>query len=286
MKLIWGTDFHFNFLRNDFAVRKFGEYLSKEYPDNTGIIITGDISDGTHIVNHLKEFSSSFTNPIYFVLGNHSYYDASWSKIDSLVTKIVDEIPHLYWLNQGIHEVCGHVICGVCGWYDAYHGNSNSNVELNDFYNIAELLPQSRYRPLLLEEIRRRAGFEADTLARHLKEACKTDNEVIIVGTHIPPYAESAWHNGKTSDREWVPWFSSASTGATLDRFAEHNPDKKFIVLTGHSHGSGIYQRRDNMTVYTGPAVYGFPNVSGWINTKERKIQAYGPSGEKVEHKY
>lgn len=284
--LIWLNDIHLNFLRQPNAAKKFAASLFEKYPDAKGLIITGDISDGTNLEKHLRELSEGWSKPIYFVLGNHSYYHSSWTKIDTLVTNLVDEIPHLHWLNQGIHEVDGHTICGICGWYDAYHGNSNSNVDLNDFYLIAELLPHSRFRPLLLEEIRRRAGFEADTLARHLKEACELDNEVIIVGTHIPPYAESAFHEGKPSDREWVPWFSSASTGVTLDRFAEHHPEKKFIVLTGHTHSSGIYQRKENMTVYTGPAVYGLPAVSGWINTKERKIQAYGPSREKVEHKY
>ena len=257
-----------------------------DYPDAQGIIITGDISSGKVLEGHLRELAEGWTKPIYFVLGNHSYYDSSWKVIDEMVSSLTKEIPHLHWLNQGFHEVDGHAICGVGGWYDAYHGNSNSGIELNDFRLIDELVPVGSFRPLLLEEIRKRAGYEADILANQLKEACATDNEVIIVGTHIPPYAESAWHEGAHSNREWVPWFSSASTGATLDRFAENNPEKKFIVLTGHTHSSGIYQRRENMTVYTGPAIYGFPDVSGVINTKERKLWAYGSIGKKVEHIY
>lgn len=284
--LVFCTDLHLNFLRTSKAAQHFAESLMKDYPDATGLIITGDISSGKTLEGHLRELAKGWTKPIYFVLGNHSYYDSSWKVTDEKVACITKEIPHLHWLNEGSHEVDEHIICGVGGWYDAYHGNSNSKIELNDFRYIEELLPHSKFRPLLLEEIRKRAGIEADTLAKHLHAACETNNEVIIVGTHIPPYAESAWHQGAPSDREWVPWFSSASTGAVLDRFSNNYPDKKFIVLTGHSHGSGIYQRKDNITVYTGPAIYGFPNVSGVINTKERKIWAYGPSGKKVEHKY
>lgn len=284
--LVWTTDTHLNFLKQSSAAKKFAAYLFEENPDAQGLIITGDISDGKRIEDHLRGLAEGWTKPIFMVLGNHDYYHSSWAVIDAKVQKLVEEIPHLHWLNQGFHEVDGHAICGVGGWYDAYHGNSHSGVELNDFHLIDELVPVGSFRPLLLEEIRKRAGYEADILASQLKEACVTDNEVIIVGTHVPPYAESAMHEGKPSDREWVPWFSSASIGATLDRFAENNPEKKFIVLTGHSHGSGIYQRSDNMTVYTGPAIYGFPNECGVINTKERRLWAYNHLGKKAEHSY
>ncbi len=269
--LVWTTDTHLNFLRQPSAAKKFAAYLFEENPDAQGLIITGDISDGKRIEDHLRELAEGWEKPIYFVLGNHDYYGSSWSTIDMQIQKLVSEIPNLHWLNEGFHEIDGHAICGCGGWYDAYHGNSNSLVDLNDFYEIRELLPHSRFRPLLLEEIRRRAGFEADTLARHLREACKTDNEIIIVGTHVSPYAGSAWHNGKPSDNEWVPWFSSLSTGVTLDRFAENNPNKEFIVLCGHSHSPGTYQRRDNLIVLTGGAVYKFPDVSGTLNLKDRK---------------
>ena len=281
--LVWTSDTHLNFLKPKQATKFFGEALMQENPDATGLIITGDISDGKRLEEHLRQLAAGWTKPIYFVLGNHDYYDSSWKRIDFVVARLTKEIPNLFWLNEGSHEIDGHVICGCGGWYDAYHGNSNSCIDLNDFYIIDELQPQSKYRPLLLEEIRKRAGYEADVLTKHLREACKTDNKVIVVCTHVAPYAESAWHEGKHSDAEWVPWFSSMSTGTVLDRFAENNPEKQFVVLCGHSHGSGIYQRKDNMTVYTGPARYGMPDVTGVLNTKERKLWAYGSSGEKVE---
>lgn len=283
--LLWASDFHLNFLRLQGAVKFFGEALMNENPDATGLIITGDISDGKRLERHLRALAEGFTKPIYFVLGNHDYYNSSWLNIDKMVACLVKEIPHLHWLNQGYHEVDGHVICGVGGWYDAYHGNAHSTVELYDFTNIAELLSESRCRETLLDAVRKRAGHESDQLARMLKAACKTDN-VIIVGTHIAPYSESSWHEGKLSNRDWVPWFSSASTGAVLDIFAKRYPEKEFVVLCGHSHSPGVYQRMDNMTVYTGRAEYGYPELCGMINTKERKMWAYGAAGEKVERDY
>jgi Icc protein len=287
--LLWGTDFHFNFLKPKgfySPVTRFGEYLMEENPDADGIVITGDISTGKLLTQHLKEFALGFTKQIYFVLGNHCYYGSSFAAIDALVRKVVKEVPNLHFLNDGFHEVEGHLLVGVGGWYDAYYGNPKSNIELNDFYDIRELLPGSRYREILLGVIRERAGNEADRLAFMLKEACEKPNDVVIVATHVAPYEGAAWHMGKPSDRDWQPWFSSASTGAVLDTYADKHPEKTFIVLCGHSHSPGVYQRRGNMMVYTGRARYSFPDLCGVIYTKEGKLWAYGPTGEKVECRY
>jgi len=286
MTILWGTDFHFNFLRDNLSIRKFGEHLIKENLKAEGLIITGDISDGHHLIDHLDVFSEGFNKPIYFVLGNHCYYNASWEAIDYKVQNLVSKVSNLYWLNSGNYATNGHIICGCGGWYDAYYGNENSNVLLNDFYLISELKQTSNYRPFLLEKIRYRAKQEAALLEKNLENACRTNNEVIIVGTHIPPYAESAWHEGRPSEQDWAPWFSSKSSGDVLDRFAEQYSDKKFIILAGHSHGSGIYYRKNNMTIFTGPAVYRNPNICGTINLVEKKLWAYNQFGKKTDFKY
>lgn len=284
--LVWTNDIHLNFLTARQGIKRFVKYLIKENPKANGLIIVGDISSGEVIEDHLRQLSDTWTKPLYFVLGNHSYYNASWESVDNKIRKLTQEIPHLHWLNEGFHEINNHVICGCGGWYDVYNGNYNSTVQLNDFILIEELINQNKYRPLLIDTIRKRANFEANILAKHLQEVCRTDNEVIIVCTHVPPYLNSSWHNGHISDKEWAPWFTSASTGKVLDKFSDIYSNKKFIVLTGHTHSSGIYQRSDNITVYTGSATYGDPGISGVINTKERKLWAFGCFGDKIQHKY
>jgi predicted phosphodiesterase len=79
-----------------------------------------------------------------------------------------------------------------------------------------------------------------------------------------------------------LPWFGSASTGQVLDRYANNNKDKKIIVLCGHTHSPGIYVR-DNVTVYTGGAEYGNPQIAGEIY--EDKIIAFDSQKKKVENK-
>jgi len=284
--IIWLTDTHLDFLREIRGVFSFAEYLKNENPEAQGLIITGDISNGNRLKDHLQQLAEGWTRPIYFVLGNHDYYKSSWKSIDYMVRDLVKETPNLYHLNNHYYEYDNHIICGVGGWYDAYNGNSNSSILLYDFELIEEISKNSRHRQLLLDTVRKRASYEANQLRSVLKKACSKKSEVIIVCTHVAPYVESSWHNGRNSNREWAPWFTSKSTGDVLDEYAEKFPDKKFIVLCGHSHSSGTYNRRENMIVFTGKAVYGHPDVSGIINTENRSINCFDYTSINVNIEY
>lgn len=268
------------------AAKIFAEYMAAENPEAEALIITGDISHAKGIENHLKELAAGFQKPIYFVLGNHDYYYSSFDDVDARVARVVKNLPNVHWLNKGWHEHNGVVIVGTNGWYDAYHGNTYTKAHLNDFYEIKDLMPGIHYHDLLLQLVRARAGKESDQLAKLLKDACETDSEVIIVATHVAPYPEAAWYNGQPSEREMMPWFSSASTGAVLDIYSKKYPEKTFIVLCGHCHDSGIYQRRENMIVYTGRARYRHPDLAGMIDTQNRKLWAYDSVSQKVERTY
>ena len=293
--LLWLTDTHFNFLRKgniSFSpVRIFGEYLMAENPSAEGLIITGDISTGESIVTHLREFAEGFTKPIFFVLGNHDFYDSTFTAVEAQVSGAIamykdNGITNLHWLNDGFYEHDDHLIVGVGGWYDAYHGNQNSPVLISDFHFIKDLRPGLRHSTILLSLVRERAKKEADVLASMLRAACKKPNKNVIVCTHVAPYPEASWHEGAISNRDFLPWFSSASTGAVLDVYSRKFPEKNFVVLVGHSHSPGIFRKHDNVVVYTGKAVYGAPDLAGVINTKEKIISCYNHLMNKVEINY
>jgi len=259
----------------------FAHYLTEENPDAEALLITGDISNAGSIARHLKEIAEEFVKPIYFVLGNHDYYYSSFKDVDKSVRKVVAKTPNLHLLNDGWHEYSSIPIVGVGGWYDAYYGNTFTKEHLNDFYEIRDLMPGIHCHDLLLQLVRDRAGTEADQLARHMKKACKTDSDIVIVATHVAPYGDAAWYRGQASERDMMPWFSSASTGKVLDTYADKYPEKTFVVLCGHSHDPGIYQRKDNITVYTGRARYRYPDLAGVVN--EESLWAYDSTCQKVE---
>ena len=283
VKLLWCTDLHLNFLRYADGPLEFAKSLDQ---DAAGLIITGDISDGFGLEIHLRQLAEGFPKPIYFVLGNHDFYYSSFGVIDKMVIDLTKEVDNLFCLNHGPHKINDTYIVGVGGWYDAYYGNQNSPVLISDFQFIKDLRSGLRHSTILLSLVRERAKKEADVLASMLRAACKKPNKNVIVCTHVAPYPEASWHEGAISNRDFLPWFSSASTGAVLDVYSRKFPEKNFVVLVGHSHSPGIFRKHDNVVVYTGKAVYGAPDLAGVINTKEKIISCYNHLMNKVEINY
>jgi predicted phosphohydrolase len=281
--LLWLTDPHLNFLRLPDGAYQFAKCLHEENPNADGLIITGDISSGESLEKHLIQLSQGFPKPIFLILGNHDYYHSSFQCIDDLVTRVTKKFDNLHWLNKGNYTYNGISIVGICGWYDARHGNTNSRVELADFRLIEDLIAGWSNRDLMIELVRKRAAKEAKRLDELLQEV---DTEVVLIATHISPYLQSCWHEGKISDREWLPWFCSRATGEVIDKYVENHPEKKFIVLVGHGHSPGIYERRDNLVVYTGAAKYGFPDLAGKIDVVNGNIEIQNEQGIKVNIKF
>ncbi|MCK9567504.1 metallophosphoesterase [Candidatus Pacearchaeota archaeon] len=285
--LLWTNDIHLNFLKQDDGALRFAQYLMEENPTADGLIIAGDISDGNLLETHLTQLAQGFPKPIYLTTGNHDYYHSSFAKIDELVTGLTKKFDNLHWLNQGNHTYEGISIVGVGGWYDSRQGNCRTRVELSDFTAIEDLWGGLNCRDLMIDLVRKRAAKEAERLDELLfQEMVDVDEDVVLVATHISPYPESCWHKGKQSDREWLPWFCSHVTGEVLDKYAESFPGKKFVVLVGHGHSPGIYERRDNLIVYTGGAIYGYPDVAGTIDVVCGKIVCYNSFGKKVERTF
>jgi hypothetical protein len=93
-----------------------------------------------------------------------------------------------------------------------------------------------------------------------LPEALARFRHVVVV-THVPPFRESCWYRGRTSDDEWLPHFSCQAVGDALAEAMRDRPDQRMTVLCGHTHGAGEAQVLPNLRVLTGGAVYGEPVV-------------------------
>lgn len=275
LSLLWLTDPHFNFLKQDDATFRFMQYLVKENPDADGLVITGDISSGEMIETHLKQISQGFSGPIYIITGNHDYYHSSFKEVDKMVAEVTKEYPNLHWLQNGNIYLPSFSIVGAGGWYDARVGNTKTNVELSDFTAIEDLWCGINYRDLIIDKVRKRADKEAEQLDKNLfTEITDTDADTVLVATHVSPFPNSCWHEGKLSDRDWLPWFCSIATGNVLDKYAESFPEKKYVVLCGHSHSSGIYTRSKNLVIYSGGARYYYPELAGKIDMEKMTITA------------
>ncbi len=100
------------------------------------------------------------------------------------------------------------------------------------------------------------AGYLKGVLAPAVKQYPE-----VIVATHIPPFREAAWYQGRPSAADYLPFFSCKAVGDVLLEMARLYPKCQILVLCGHTHSGGEIQVAENLRVATGPAEYGKPEI-------------------------
>ncbi len=259
MKLAWTTDVHLDWIdrsrRRDELVRS----IRDDAPD--ALVLTGDVADGPHTARCLRRFEAELACPIFFVLGNHDFYGRTIRRGRREAAALAAESEHLVYLTEaGVVELTPTTaIIGHDSWGDARLGDyENSKVWLPDFVAVKDLAEASGDRDLL----RRRLHALGDEAARHfesvLPEALDRYARVLLA-THVPPYREAAWHDGRHSDDHWLPFFACKAVGDVLTRVMRGRPDRELVVLCGHTHGSGESQILENVRVLTGGSGYDHP---------------------------
>jgi predicted MPP superfamily phosphohydrolase len=259
MRLAWATDIHLNMV-SDEEVRKFRREVGRVSPQ--ALLLAGDIAEAPNVERYLLLLGGTLGVPVYFVLGNHDFYNGRIGMVRDQMRALTRKDPARFrWLPAAkvvkLTERCALV--GVDGWGDARVGNYRlSPVELADWQQIEDLKFLDRTHRL---GKLRSLGDEAGVQMRELVGEALTKFDEVVVLTHVPPFREACWHEGRISDDDWLPWFVCQASGDALMALAEKYDNKKITVLCGHSHGGGTTQPRRNLTVITGPAEYGKPAV-------------------------
>lgn len=257
-RLAWATDIHFEFASVDEIVA-FCQGVIDAAPD--GLLITGDIGQAQSVERYLRALDKALPMPVYFVLGNHDFYHGSIPDVRAAISALVAESTHLRWMSEaGVVPVSAHTgLVGHDGWADGRCGDyASSRVLLNDYRLIRELSDQTpRGRLAVLNAL----GDEAAAhFRRVLPEALSRYRRVIAI-THVPPFAEATWYQGRISDPDWLPHFCSQAVGTVFTDVMDAHPDRELLVLCGHTHGGGAVQVRPNLRVVVGTAEYGRPVV-------------------------
>lgn len=258
-RLTWVTDPHLDHASRAHTLR-FVESLAAAEGD--AVLLTGDIGTARTIERWLVHMRDAVRKPIYFVLGNHDFYGSGTVQVRGAVSRLCAESAGLtyLWDSSAIALSDKTALVGVDGWGDARYGNwSTTDVNLSDFRLIDDLV-WSNVRPLVIEKLRGFGDDSSHRLRTTLASALAT-HETVIVATHVPPFAEAAWHEGKRSEDDWVPYFACKAVGDVLLEAAEANPHRHLLVLCGHTHGAGEVRMRPNLQVITGGAVYGQPEI-------------------------
>lgn len=262
MKLTWLTDIHLNFLEKN-ARELFYQTILKT--DGDAVLITGDIAEANSVNDLLTEMVNAINKPIYFVLGNHDYYRGQVETVKATMVTLTQKQPQLIWMNTaGVLPLNENtLLVGQDGWADGRLGDyQNSRVQLNDSRMIADLMQANIFGKFkLLDKMQELADIDAAQLNKDLQLAVSKKPKKIIVLTHIPPFKEACMHQGKISDDDWQPYFSSKATGDVLLRVAQENLDVEFLVLCGHTHSEAYHQALSNLIVKAGRAEYYQPIV-------------------------
>src|SRR5262249_45660812 len=254
----WVTDPHLNFV--DRPVRE-AFYASITETNADAVLLGGDTGEAPDFALFLNELDTRLGLSVYFVLGNHDFYRGSIVSVRAKAHVLCRAVPNLCWLNEAGVVPLTETAClvGHDGWGDARCGDPRgSTVLLNDWFLIGEFIG------LGLDERIAKLHALGDEAAAHfravLPEALSRFPEVLVL-THVPPFRDACWHEGRISNDEWLPHFTCKAVGEALAEAMAGHPDRRMTVLCGHTHSPGEAHVLPNLKVLTGRARYGEPLV-------------------------
>ncbi len=257
-RLAWITDIHLDCAGAP-ALSRFFASLWASAPD--AVVLSGDIAEAASLTRHLAELQQQTPAPLYFVLGNHDFYGGSLRRVREQVTQFTRQQPSLNYLTTSplVELTPQTALFGHDGWADARLGNYERSYVMMHDYRLIEELAQvgKRERWPLLKSLGDEAAAEVQP---RLIEALGRYPRAIFV-THVPPFAQSCWYDGRPSDEEWLPHFSCQAMGQMLLEVMRAHPHRQLTVLCGHTHGRAEFRPLENLTVWTGGAQYGDPQV-------------------------
>jgi 3',5'-cyclic AMP phosphodiesterase CpdA len=261
-RLAWATDIHLNFLSPS-GLSAFCDTLAKTPAG--AFLVTGDIAEAPSVERSLGAMAAAVERPFYFVLGNHDSYRGSITAVRARMRELCAQSPWLRWLPAApiVELTPTTALVGHDGWADGRLGDYlQSPVLLNDYALIKELAYLGKRARLT---VLKRLGDEAAAYLRPVLSQALKRYPRVVVATHVPPFKEACWHEGRISNDDWLPHFTCKAVGDVLRKLASARPDRRIDVLCGHTHGAGVAQILPNLTVRTGHAEYGEPEVQDVI---------------------
>lgn len=269
-KLIWCSDIHLNFLRDNPKYRhEF--YESLENAEGEHILITGDIAESHNIEKYLEELHAATGKKIYFVAGNHDYYGSSLKEMRKTLKEI--KCAHYLPKSWGVKLDKHTALVGQDGWGDCRNGDYEgsqrgfSGFTMSDWLYIKELnkgyLKGTDALRIALQKV---ADKDAERVVKSVLRALKDKNvNKIVIATHVPPFEEASLHAGRKSTPSGLPFFSSKILGMVILPIVEKHAEVDFLWLSGHTHSKATIQKRPNLTVKVAPSEYYYPQIAGVI---------------------
>lgn len=117
-RIAWLTDIHLEFVQSDLDIRALCDSVRASTPDY--VLLGGDTCTAQCLEASFARLEKELQLPIYFVLGNHDFYNGSIRDIRTLAQTISQTSRWLRWLNlAGVVELTAETgLVGHDSWAD------------------------------------------------------------------------------------------------------------------------------------------------------------------------
>ena len=258
ISVLWLCDLHLDYAEPEMR-EKFWEKLS--CANENCVLIGGDIADGSNAITYLERIGKKTDKPIYFVLGNHDYYGLSIDVQRKRADDLCKKFNNLFYLTHMpfVSLTQSVALVGHDGWADGQDGTFfRSSVVLRDYIEIQDFKGKNLQELFLaLQELGKEA---ADAIVHKLELAFQTHDQAVVV-THPPPFRKLHLYEGNLADDFWTPHFVCKQMGDALLHVMKKYPEKKCLVLAGHTHHEARAEILPNLEVKVTGATYGFPEI-------------------------
>jgi Icc-related predicted phosphoesterase len=135
MKLLILSDLHLEFT----TINEQKKFIKSLDNDVDALILAGDITTRTNLINNLELFCSSFKNVVY-IHGNHEYYGSSIKSITDRMNILLAQNKNLFWLNNSTCVIDKQRFVGTTLWFPFEKTKKNQDLSyfLNDFEKIED----------------------------------------------------------------------------------------------------------------------------------------------------
>jgi 3',5'-cyclic-AMP phosphodiesterase len=259
--LLWMSDLHLDQAPTKNCSKLLHELTKAEYD---AALVTGDTAASATLVPHLKALAHACApRPLFVVLGNHDFYGSSLCATQGEVRVLCHKVTNLHhlqdhgavWLNPQT------VLLGHHGWADARCGwGSKTCIRNPDHWCIDDFrkLDQAGRFELMAE-----LGIASTSWIRQNLNTVLRKADTLIVATHVPAFQTSAHYNGAPCGPCHSPHYVHASLGGLLIGSARHNPQKRFIALSGHTHSEVQDHILTNLESKVAGTKRGHPQIQG-----------------------
>lgn len=260
-KFIWMTDVHLDCF-SEKNRRKWCEEKKKEIPkeDVAGILITGDIASSSSVFDCVELIRSVFELPVYYVFGNHDVWGTSMSWLHAEAQRRSSKEKSICWMGSvDFIDAGGKIaIIGHDSWYDTRNGIFNVDFAMEDWFRISEFRSSTRSIKEVCQEF---SSIAVDHITKNCKIAIENGKTEIVILMHVPPFKESCFYKGKSTEDYALPVFSSKIMGEALNLLSLEYPDVNFLVLCGHTHSPSDIRFSNNLRVIVGESRYYHPSL-------------------------